>query len=48
MRTQTRLRGVFALLSVLVAAIALAACGSSDDTATDASSSDTIGRAATT
>jgi len=41
MRTQTRLRGVFALLSVLVAAIALAACGSSDDTATDASSSDT-------
>jgi glycine betaine/choline ABC-type transport system substrate-binding protein len=36
MRTQTRLRGAFALLSVLVAAIALAACGSSDDTATDA------------
>ena len=37
MRTQTRLRGVLALFSVLVAAIALAACGSSDDTSTDSS-----------
>ena len=41
MRTQTRLRGVFALVGVLAAAIAIAACGSSDDTSTDASSSDT-------
>ena len=41
MRTQTRLRGVFALVGVLAAAIAIAACGSSDSTSTDATSSDT-------
>lgn len=44
MRTDTRLRGAFALFAMLVAAIALAACGSSDDTATDdETSADTSG-----
>jgi glycine betaine/choline ABC-type transport system substrate-binding protein len=44
MRTHTRLRGAFALITLLVAAVVLAACGSSDDTATDTTpSGDTSG-----
>ena len=38
MRSKTRLRGVLALLSLLVAAVALAACGSDDGTSTEADS----------
>jgi len=38
MRSKTRLRGVLALLSLLVAAVALAACGSDDGTSTEAGS----------
>jgi len=38
MRSKTRLRGVLALLSLLVAAVTLAACGSDDGTSTEADS----------
>jgi glycine betaine/choline ABC-type transport system substrate-binding protein len=38
MSSKTRLRGVLALLCLLVAALALAACGSDDGTSTDADS----------
>ena len=38
MRSKTRLRGVLALLSLLVAAVAFAACGSDDGTSTEADS----------
>lgn len=40
MRINNRLRGALAVLSVLVAAIAIAACGSDDSTSTDASAPD--------
>ncbi|MEZ5154699.1 MAG: glycine betaine ABC transporter substrate-binding protein [Solirubrobacterales bacterium] len=43
MSTKTRLRGVLTLLSLLVAAVALAACGSDDGTSTEADSSTASG-----
>ena len=38
MRSKTRMRGVLALLTLLAAAVALAACGSDDGTSTEADS----------